>query len=433
MDLINQDLVDRLTSQLHALTEVSKTLSLSLDLPELMNRALEMISRVLPPAEVGIVMLLDPSSGLFRPIASYGFDPEILKQLALRAGESITGKVFESGKASVLSNQAQVARAMADMRPANLVTLFRSVNRETFPLCTLASPISVGSQHFGVLVLETYDGPAVFTENDLPFIQTLADLMGLAIDRTRLQAKADAIRQANEAEHTRLELTATLSHELRLPLTSIKGYATALMLPDAHWDAAKQAEFLKHIDEESVNMEVMIRDILDSTLVSVNHLNIEPEPARLQNIVRDLVGEAQRRTEMHQLVDEFPSDFPILLVDVRWIKQVFRNLLDNAIKYSPQGGLVVVRGEVRPNDVVISIADQGIGISPEDQIPLFERFYRVKNHANYRFPGTGLGLPAARAVIEAHGGRIWVESKLDEGTTVFFSLPKRNDLLEEED
>ncbi|HEX7567345.1 MAG TPA: ATP-binding protein [Anaerolineaceae bacterium] len=431
MDLTKSNLVDRLASQLYALTEVSKTLSLPLDLPELLNLALEKISQVLAPAEVGLVMLFDASSGLFRAVASCGFDLDMLKQIALRQGESITGKVFENGAACLLSEPQQVALAMADMREANLTSFKDSLYKDGLPLCALASPISVGSQKYGVLLLETIEGPETFSESDIPFVQTLADLIGLAIDRVRLQAKADAANQVNEAEKTRLELMATLSHELRMPLTSIKGYATALMLSDIHWNQQQQGEFLQRIEDESINMEMMIRDILDSSLISIDHLNIEPEPVRLDHILRDVVSETQRRVSDHQLLEEFPPDFPILLADTRWIKQVFRNILDNALKYSPDGGLIVIQGNVRPNDVVISIADQGIGISPEDQIPLFEKFYRVKN-GNYRFPGTGLGLPAARAIIEAHGGKIWVESKLGQGTTVFLSLPKNKDLLTEQ-
>ena len=141
-------------------------------------------------------------------------------------------------------------------------------------------------------------------------------------------------------------------------------------------------------------------------------------------MVGDVAQEIQRRTEVHQLMVDLSPEFPIVQADPRWIRQVFRNILDNAIKYSPDGGLVIVRGEVRPEDIVISIADQGLGISPEDLIPLFEKFHRVKAASNYHIPGTGLGLPIARAIIEAHGGRIWVESKLGHGTTVFFSLPK---------
>jgi signal transduction histidine kinase len=122
---------------------------------------------------------------------------------------------------------------------------------------------------------------------------------------------------------------------------------------------------------------------------------------------------------------DFPEDFPIVQGDPRWIKQVFRNIADNAVKYSPDGGLIVIKGEVRASDVVVSVADQGIGISSEDVIPLFEKYFRVRSASTLHVAGTGLGLPIARAIVEAHGGRIWVESKAGEGTTILFSMPRQ--------
>jgi two-component system sensor histidine kinase VicK len=103
---------------------------------------------------------------------------------------------------------------------------------------------------------------------------------------------------------------------------------------------------------------------------------------------------------------------------------VFRNILDNAVKYSPDGGLIVSHADVRPTDVVVSTSDQGIGISSENLIPLFEKYFRVRSAATLHISGTGLGLPIARAIVEAHGGRIWVESREGEGTTISFSLPR---------
>ena len=138
MELIKSNLVDVLANQLYALTEVSKTLSLSLDLPELLNLVLEKISQVLAPAEVERVMLFDWSSGLFRAIASCGFDLDKLTQIALRQGESITGKVFENGAACLLSEPQQVAQAMADMREANLTSFKDSLYKDGLPLCVLA-------------------------------------------------------------------------------------------------------------------------------------------------------------------------------------------------------------------------------------------------------------------------------------------------------
>jgi signal transduction histidine kinase len=417
--------------QFLALTEVAKTLTLPLELPELLNQVLVKMIAVIRPAEVGAVMLWDQSSGLFRPVAACGYDFQTLKRIGLRSGEAITGRVFNAGRACLVSGSGAVAEAMADMRPANRVVYARSLHTEQLPLCTLAAPISVGDQKYGVLVLETLRGSVLFTEADIPFIQTIADLIATAIDRARLEAKADAVREARESERMRAELMATLSHELRIPLTAIKGYTSALLLEDISWTKEKQMEFLHLVEDECENMEGMIKDILDSSIIDVSQLNLELEPIRLPYLVRDVVIDIQRRDKNHDLIVDMPSGYPLVDGDPRWIRQVLRNILDNAIKYSPDGGLIVIRGEMRSASVVISISDQGIGISPEDQIPLFEKFFRVRSALHYHVAGTGLGLPIARTIIEAHGGRIWVESKVGQGTTVFFSLPKAEHIEDE--
>lgn len=428
----------RLHRELFALTEVAKTLASPLDLPDLLDAVMKKIPGVVQGAEIGLVMLWDQPAGLFRPVATFGFDPNIIKDLGLRAGESITGKVYDEGAARLLCTPEEVYRAMADMRPANQIIFTRAqLNAvdsagNSLPLCTLAAPIAVHGQKFGVLLLGTLSGPTVFTQTDLPFVQTVADLIALAIDRARLEAKADAVREARQAERMRSEIMAVLSHELRLPLTAIQGYSSALLLEDIEWDESKQREFLTLIDEECHHMESLLKNILDSSLIDVDQLVIEREPVRLQRIAHDVAAEIQRRTEDHQIIVDFPPNLPILEVDPHWIKQVFRNILDNAIKYSPEGGLIVIRAEVRARDVVVTTADQGIGIAPEDLIPLFEKFYRVRTNSNLRIPGTGLGLPIARAIIEAHGGRIWVESRIGEGTTLHFSLPLPNVTLSDD-
>jgi signal transduction histidine kinase len=221
----------------------------------------------------------------------------------------------------------------------------------------------------------------------------------------------------------RAEVMAILSHQLRMPLTAIKGYSSALLLEEVEWDEEKRQEFLGYIEEESDNMDAMITEILDSSLIDVGQLQLSHQPLRLQHLATEVANEMQRRTEVHNLIVDFPTEFPLVAADPRWLKQVFRNVLDNAIKYSPEGGLIVIRGQVRPNDVTVSVADQGPGISPEDLIPLFEKYFRIRTSDGVPVEGTGLGLPVARSIVEAHGGRIWAESKLGEGTTIYFSLP----------
>lgn len=423
MNDLNQTNSERLALEYQALSEVVGILKQRRPLGETLESSLGVIVRVIPQADFGAVMLWDQSSGLFRPWASYGCDPAIFRRIGLQAGESITGRVFDEKKALLLDTPEQVAQAMANMRQANRALFSKALKREALALATIAAPIATEQQKFGVLVLETFDGPHIFQPADFPFVQSLADLTAFAIETSRLEVRADAIRQSREAERMRSEALATLSHELRLPLTTIKGYTTMLLMDEIEWDAAKTNEYLQLIDEECDGMQAMIKSILDSSMIEMNQIPIEPQPLRLGIITRDVAGEVQRRTDRHRLIVDFPQDFPLVNVDPRWIKQVFRNILDNAVKYSPNGGLIVIRGEVRKTDVVISTADQGIGISPEDLIPLFERYYRVRSPHTMNVPGTGLGLPIARSIVEMHGGRIWADSKFGQGSTIYFSLP----------
>ena len=414
----------KLHRQLYVLTEVAKSLTLPLELPDLLHAVIKKITGIIEPAEAGMVMLWDQPAGLLRPVAAFGYDFQSLSKLELRAGEAFAGKVFNNGGAQLLVSPQEVAEAMANIRPSNRSVLAKALGSDTLSLGSLAAPIQVGTNKFGVLELETLRGPLLFSEDDLPFLQTISDLVALSIDRDLWSAQTDRIRAERRVEYLRSEVLATLSHELRMPLTAIQGYSSALLLEDVDWSEEKRQKFLHLIEEESQNMQSMLEDILDSSLINIDQFTIEKQPVRLHQLASDVAEEIQYRTEAHRIIVDFPEKFPVLKVDQRWIKQVFRNILDNAVKYSPEGGIVFIRGEERLNDVVIMVADQGIGISPEDLIPLFERYFRVRSAVNMHIPGVGLGLPIARAIVEGHGGRIWAESKLGEGTTISFSLPK---------
>ncbi len=415
--------VDRLEREHQAFTDVLGILKNSFPLSKTLVYILEKVGAVIPQIEFSAVMLWDQSSGLFRPWASYGCDAAIFKRIGLRAGESITGKVYEEGTPALLCSSEEVEGAMKNMHPGNRTILGRALNREPRPTCILAAPIAIVDQKFGVLVCESFEEVRPFSLEDLPFLEAATDLMAIAIDRSRLQIKADAIRQTRETEQLRSEMMATLSHELRMPLTTIKGYSTMLLMDEVHWDRAEINEYLQLIDDECESMHTMISNILNSSLIDVNQLQVEPQAIKLQNIAHIVASEVQRQTSTHRLIVDFSSDFPLVNADPRWIKQVLRNILDNAVKYSLNGGFIFIRGEARTEDVIVSIADQGIGISPEDLIPIFEKYFRVRNLHTMNIPGTGLGLPIARAIVEVHGGKIWVDSKLGQGTTVYFSLP----------
>jgi K+-sensing histidine kinase KdpD len=412
--------------ELYVITEVVKALTTFHSLPELLEAVMCKIEEVLDVAEFGVVLLQDPLEGVLRPYAECGSgfqDLEALHAIALKEGESITGKVFAQGIGRLLSSPEAISIDQVDMRPKNRDLMKQAFGPGVVPYSTVVSPIFAGDHKYGVLVLGTLQGSTTFSEEDLPFVQTLADLIALAVDRARLVDEAVLIRDTKNADRLRAEVMATLSHELRTPLTAIKGYSTALLLDEISFTDEKRDEFLQLIDDECVNLQSMITDILDASLIDVGELAIELQPIRLERLSKEIVEDMQRRTDIHSIVVDFPPGFPIVDADPRRITQVIRNILDNAIKYSPDGGLIFVRGEIRLNDVVVSIADQGVGISAEDLIPLFEKYFRVKDATGFHVPGTGLGLPVARSIIEAHKGRIWAESEVSQGTTLYFSLP----------
>lgn len=415
---------ESLQRQLHVLTEVAKTLTLPLEIPDLLEAVIQKIVGVIEQAELGMVLLWDQPAGLLQPAAACGYNFQLLSSLAIRPGEGIAGKVIEENQGRLLRTPQEAAAAADDIRPANRAILERALGEDCLPICSVAEPIRAGENLFGVLVLETCRGPETFSTADLPFLETISDLIALAIDRDRLSAQAVAIREERRLEFMRSEVLATLSHELRMPLTAIQGYSSALLLEDVNWSEEKRQKFLRLIEEESRTMQSMLEDILDSSLISVDQFFIEKKPLRLGLVAGSVAEEIQVRSDLHRIMVDFPEKFPLIEADQRWIKQVFRNILDNAVKYSPEGGLIIIRAEERPRDVVVMVADQGIGISPEDMIPLFERYFRVRSPVNLHIPGVGLGLPIARAIIEGHGGRIWAESKPGEGTTISFSLPK---------
>ncbi len=414
--------LDRSTREYNALRQVATTLAAPLDLPDLLAAVMKALQVVVPNAEVGVLMIWDEPSGVFRPVAAFGYALDDIRDWGFHTGESVTGKVFDTGVARLLT-ESEIAEAMADLDPSNRAALARALGGDALPRSTLAAPLCAGDRKFGVLVLEIVHRSEPFTDHDLKFVQTLADLIALAVDRDRWEKQAAEARDARQADRLRSEVLATLSHELRTQLAAIKGYATALLLDDMSWSDDKRREFLRAIDAECDNVQTMVNDLLDSSLIDVGKLAIDLQPVRLPRLARQVADEMAARSDIHHIVLDF-SDVPLLDADPRRIKQVLRNLLDNAIKYSPEGGLIVVRGEVRPESVVVSIADQGIGISPEDTVLLFDKFFRAKLPPGYHIAGTGLGLPVARAIVEAHGGRIWVESRLGQGTTFYFSLPR---------
>ncbi len=231
------------------------------------------------------------------------------------------------------------------------------------------------------------------------------------------------ITREKELDQMKTQLLSIVSHELRTPLAAIKGFATTLLRDDVSWDEATQRDFVKIIDEESDRLGELIDNLLDMSQAEVGTLRIDQEPVHLRNLVREAKDRAARRSEAHWFVVDLPSHLPRVLADPRRVRQVLNNLLENAIKYSPNGGQITITCEVEVDHVVVSVADQGQGIPPEYLDRIFDRFFQVDSKSTRKTGGIGLGLSIAKGIVEAHGGRIWAESTPGQGSIFRFTLP----------
>ncbi len=241
----------------------------------------------------------------------------------------------------------------------------------------------------------------------------------------RIIALRDVTRE-RELDKMKTDFISVVSHELRTPLTSIKGY-TDLLLSGATGELAEiQSEFLGIIQMSTTRLSTLINDILDISRIESGSLQIKHEPIDYRKIVADTLRLMNAAADAKQISMDaaLPETIPPVRGDADKVTQVLTNLVSNAIKYTPEGGWVKVSLEVSGEaSVTTCVADSGIGVAPEDQKKLFQKFFRADNTSTREAGGTGLGLVIAKTLIELMGGTIWLESEPHKGSRFFFTLP----------
>jgi PAS domain S-box-containing protein len=229
------------------------------------------------------------------------------------------------------------------------------------------------------------------------------------------------ITRFRQAEELKTTFISIISHELKTPVALIKGYVGTLRREDAHWEPEIVQDSLEVIEEEADRLAGLIENLLDASRLQGGAMALKLSEVSLPQLAARLTKRMQIQTSNHQIGVDFPPNFPIILADETRIEQVLSNLIGNAIKYATSGQIQVI-GQVRENNVIICVRDEGPGIAPEDIPHIFDRFYRAPEMARHT-KGAGLGLYLARAIIEAHQGRIWVDTVPGMGVQMCFSLP----------
>ncbi|WP_376792104.1 GAF domain-containing protein [Thermoflexus sp.] len=228
-----------------------------------------------------------------------------------------------------------------------------------------------------------------------------------------------------EADRAKTEFISTVSHELRTPMTSIKGYVDLLLIGSAGPLSEMQRRFLQIVKANADRLKLLVDDLLDLSRIESGRLQLDLRPMPLEAAMEAVVTSLKARIdEKNQRLElDLPEFLPPVQADKDRLIQILMNLVSNAHKYTPEGGSIHVRARAEGGEVHVEVRDTGIGIPAEALPHIFERFYRVDDPRVQETPGTGLGLSIVKALVELHGGRIWVESEVGKGSTFHFTIP----------
>jgi signal transduction histidine kinase len=285
------------------------------------------------------------------------------------------------------------------------------------------------------------DAPGAYQEGD-----TFAEQIDLENGRIVLVHLAPVILQSDflgtvsifrdithevEVDRLKSEFVATVSHELRTPMTSIRGYVDVLLMGAAGAVNENQAHFLSIVKNNTERLNILVNDLLDISRIESGRVTLSPQALDLRDVAEEVIEDVLRRSQEENkpmaLSLDAPKKLPAVYGDMERVRQIMANLVFNAYHYTPENGTITVQIHSLNggHEVQVDVRDNGVGISPEDQDRVFERFYRGEHPLVLATPGTGLGLSIVKQIVEMHKGRIWMKSSgiPGEGSTFSFTLP----------
>ncbi len=403
----------------HFLAAASEQLASSLDYPETLTQLAQLAVPYL--ADWCAVDMVE-DDGSYRRLAlahrdpakvelaweierRYGFDPLLAEGAA---------KVLRTGEPAIYTEISPhlIEQATHDPEHARLI---QSVGLRS----GMIVPLTARGRTLGALSFGAAESGRSFGADDLELAEDLARRAALAIDNARLYAAAQA------AIRTRDEFLSIAAHEMKTPMTSLTGYAQVLQRRFAR-DKTSGERDRRAVDVIAAQAERLSRLIaapLDVSRIETGHFTLDRQLVDLPGLVRRVVEEAQPALDRHTLELRAPDGGLVVEGDALRLEQVLQNLIQNAIKYSPEGGPVNVRVDERAGRAAISVSDKGIGVPAEAQPRLFQRFFRAANLAGSSISGMGIGLYVVREIVSRHGGTVDVASQEGEGSTFTISLP----------
>jgi len=414
-----QDVRTRL-SELSALFQVSTTLNLQLRLGVILEIIVRRVVSTLG-AQQASVMLYNPEDGTLETRASYGLESEFARNARKKIGEGIAGWVAERQEAVLLSN---------DRPPAGLDQHYKTNRNIT---SALSLPLRVGERCVGVLNVNRINHPEPFQDHHREMLSLFAEHVGAVIERAetveRLSSRTRELEAANlklsELNQMKDVFLSTASHELKTPLSSVIAYAELLQENEATLATEQRAEFLHRLRNEADRLMNLIEDILDLSRIESGKLSLRRRPIAVNEVLRSALQTSRGLADKHGVTLETALDdaLPPLSLDEVKMRQVVVNLLVNAIKHSPERGVVVAATRRDGDEVVIEVRDRGEGIEPNETTHIFELFGQGVRERKGVAGGLGIGLHLVKRLTELHGGHVGVNSTPGSGSAFWVRLP----------
>ncbi len=400
-----EEAVARHSRDLTALYGALLATARSLDLEEVLKEIVHQVSAALDSAYTSIVTVDEEGNLGISSEDSVGMPAPGVKP---RPG-GYTRRIIETGEAIVIDD------AESD---ENTNLLLKAAGVKSYA----GVPIRSKAATIGVLFVHSLQPKAFGHRVDL--LAAFANQAAIAIENARLYREASTAGALREADRLKTELLANVSHELRTPLTSIKGYSTTMLRHYEKIGDDEKRQYLEEISQASDKLKELIENLLQLSKLEAGGLPLKREPTDITCLIDKAVKDMQQKAEKHHLASQLADSPVVAEVDPRRIRQVVDNLLDNAVKFSPEGTDISVRCELKDSELMVSVQDQGPGISSHELERVFERFYQASPRVFHKERGAGLGLSICRRIVEAHGGRIWVKSELGQGSTFMLTLPR---------
>jgi two-component system sensor histidine kinase KdpD len=281
-------------------------------------------------------------------------------------------------------------------------------------------PLVASAGAIGVVAVRPKDDALLLDPERLHLLESLVNQVALAIERTRLSDKAQQAHVQMETERMRNAILSSVSHDLRTPLATITGAASSLAEGQDGLNAAARKDLARSICREADRLDRLLKNLLDMMRIEAGAVQLSREWHPIDEVVGAALARLEGRLRDHTVNTTFPADLPLVLVDGVLLEQVIINLVENAVKYVPAGTIIDLVATANDREIVVDVADRGPGIPFGEESRIFNKFYRGKSA---REGGVGLGLTICRGIVEAHGGRIWVEHRPGGGAIFRFTIP----------